>query len=101
MHRDYEKFVEAIKTKNVVRIIAKTLFVGTVIRTCVPLDYAKGIIDHYKENRFYFHDLDAKPGDPEVIVLPKDLLSLEILKKNFVPSDHASHTRDWTIPRSW
>jgi len=101
MHKDYQKFIEAIHQKKLVKAVVDTEEKGIIERKCVPFDYA--VSNRYKDDRerFHFFDLDSPDGQHNLSILPEKLKSLEILDELFDPADYVNWTPNWTISREW
>lgn len=101
MHKDYQKFIEAIHQKKLVKVVVDTKEKGIIQRKCVPFDFA--VSGKYKDGkeRFHFWDLDSPDVQHNLSVLPDNLKSLEILEESFNPADYVKWPPDWTITRDW
>ena len=101
MHKDHEKFVEAILQKKLVKIVFNSFQKGQIERKCVPYDFA--VSNKYKDRkvRYHFYDLDSPDSNHNLPVFPEQLISLEILAESFNPEDFVSWTPRWTIKRDW
>ena len=101
MHKDYQKFIDAIRNKNLVKVSINTDEKGLINRTCVPFDFA--VSKKYKDGleRFHFYDVDSPDGSHNLSVLPEKLYSLDVLNQEFDPGDYVTWTPNWTISRDW
>lgn len=101
MHKDYEKFVEAINQRKLVKVVADTKEKGIIQRKCVPFDFA--VSRKYKDGkeRFHFLDLDSPDGQHNLSILPEDLKTLEMLEESFDPANYVTWEPSWTVKRDW
>lgn len=101
MHKDYQKFIEAIHKKKLVKIVLDTEEKGIINRKCVPFDFAISKKYNDGKERFHFFDLDSPDGQHNLSILPENLKSLEILEELFNPADYVKWTPNWAISRDW
>lgn len=101
MHKDYQKFIDAIHQKKLVKIVVDTQEKGIIERICVPFDYAISRKYNDGRERFHFYDLDSPEGEHNLSILPDKLKSLEVLEQLFSPGDYVKWTPNWVISRDW
>lgn len=101
MHKDYQKFIEALENKKLVKITFEAEVKGMITRTCVPFDF--GVSRKYKDGieRFHFYDLDSPDVNHNLSILPEKLYSLDILDQEFNPADYVNWTPNWIVSRDW
>jgi hypothetical protein len=97
----YETFIEAINQKLIVLLTFNSKEKGVITRNCIPFDF--GPSNRYKDgrDRFHFLDLDSPDGKHNLSILPEQISNIEILNKEFDPSDYIKWTTNWHIPRDW
>jgi len=96
-----DDFIKAIHEKKRVFITADTDEKGKIQRTCVPLDYGPSGRPRDGVDRYHFWDLDSPDGAHKLLILPSQLLDLEILDDTFDPKDYVHGRTKWHIPRDW
>ena len=78
-------FIRAIEEKKLVLITAETLESGHFQRTCVPLDFGPSGKPRDGLDRFHLWDLNSPHGAHKLLLLPSQLLDLEVLPESFDP----------------
>jgi hypothetical protein len=108
MERLKDKFIESIKSKNLIRISFDSQEKGIVSRICVPFDFGPSRRNiSPNPDRFHMYDLDSPKGEHTLSILPEQLVSLEITEKTFEPSEYITwpwppgYTPHWFISRDW
>lgn len=99
---NHAHFIEAIRDKNLIRISFYSLpDAGTVDRECMPLDY--GLEPETKEglNRYWIWDPAGTAGPNPLGLAPGQIVSVQILSKNFAPNLLSLGTRAWNVVRDW
>ena len=80
-------FIRAIEEKKLVLITAETIESGHFQRKCVPLDFGPSGKPRDGLDRFHFWDLNSPHGAHKLLLLPSQLLDLEVLPESFDPKD--------------
>jgi hypothetical protein len=99
---NHAQFIDAIRDKNLIRISFYSLpDAGTVDRECAPLDYGlqPGIADGL--NRYWVWDIANTAGTNPLGLLPDQIVSVQVLGKNFYPDQLPLGTRPWSVVRDW
>jgi len=95
-------FVEAIRDKTLIRISFYSLpDAGIVDRECMPLDYGPthGIKDGL--NLYWIWDPANTAGTNPLGLSPDQIVSVQVLGKNFAPNQLPLGTRSWNVVRDW
>ncbi len=98
---NYESFINAIHTKKVVSMTFNSQEKGIITRACIPFDY--GPSKKYKDGlvRYHLYDLNSPDGIHNLSILPEQVISIEILNREFQPSDYVHWKPNWFIKRDW
>lgn len=95
-------FVEAIRDKNIIRISFYSLpDAGTIDRECMPLDYGPppGIKDGL--NLYWIWDPANTAGVNPLGLSAEQIVSIQVLGKNFAPDQLPLGPRPWNVVRDW
>jgi len=85
---NHSDFLEAIRRQKLVRVAFYSLpDHGTVDRECAPLDYAPAPDGSDPANRYWVWDWAGTAGANPLGLLPDQIVSLELLGKDFNPAD--------------
>ena len=88
MIANHADFLEAIRRRKLVRIAFYSLpDHGTVDRECVPLDYAPAPDGSDPANRYWVWDPAHTAGANPLGLLPDQIVSLQMLGKDFDPAE--------------
>lgn len=98
---NYERFIHAIHDKKVISLKFNSKEKGFITRLCIPFDYGpsrkyKGGLD-----RYHLYDLDSPEEKHNLSILPEQVINIEILNKDFEPSDYVHWEPKWFIKRDW
>ncbi len=97
-----EKFINAIHSKNIVRVTFNSKEKGIITRKCIPFDFAPSSRAKVKVNKFQLYDLDSPSSSHNLAIAVEQLISLEILNEKFDPADYVKWTNiSWLVPRDW
>ena len=99
---NHSHFLDAIGQKRLVRIeFYSHPDGGPVDRECAPLDYGPmpGATD--APNRYWVWDPAATAGANPLGLLPDQIITLQVLGKDFDPASFGLGPRSWLVPREW
>lgn len=99
---DQEAFIEAIRSKNKIRITYHSDKDGkSVTRTIAPLDYGPHASYKDKTPRYQFWDYEgsSKPHSSSLLVFAIE--KIEVLDDTFDPSEFITWKCQWHVARDW
>ena len=102
MISNHPQFLDAIREKKLIRIVFYSQpDGGTVDRECAPLDYGPelGALDAL--NRYWIWDDASTPGVNPLGLLSDQIVSVNVLGKDFDPEKIGLAARPWFVPRDW
>lgn len=100
---NYEKFLQAIKEKKIVKVAIDSNEKWVIERYCIPFDFWPSRRKNLKSNpeRFHFYDLNSPEKKHNLSILPEQLLNIEITNDYFDPGDYIKWEPNWFIERDW
>jgi len=99
---NHAQFIEAIREKNLVRIVFySNRDAAKVDRECVPLDYGpeSGVKDSM--DRYWIWDQSAAAAINPLGLAADQIIEVRILGRNFSPEKIPPGVRAWSVPRDW
>lgn len=97
-----EKFIQAIHNKNKVRLTFYSKEDGRpLIRVCAPMDYGPSRRAKNKDNRYHLWDYESDTRNHVLSLLPKQVISIDVLEDYFDPSEFITWNTDWFVDRDW
>lgn len=98
---NYEKFIDAIHNKKMILLKFNSKEKGVITRLCIPFDY--GPSRRYKDDldRYHLYDLDSPEEKHNLSILSEQVINIEVLNKDFEPSDYVSWQPNWFVKRDW
>ncbi len=102
MIRNHAQFLDAIRDKKLVRIVFYSHpDAGKVDRECTPLDYGPEPGEKDPVNRYWIWDHANTAGANPLGLLPDQIVSVDVLNKDFDPGKLSFGARPWCVPRVW
>jgi len=102
MISNHHQFLDAIRERKLIRIVFYSQpDKGTVDRECAPLDYGPAPDANDTLNRYWIWDHANTAGSNPIGLLPDQIVSAQVLGKDFDPGRLAVGARPWSVPRSW
>jgi len=98
----HAKFIDAIRGKTFIRVVFYSIpDAGKVDRECIPLDFGPepGAVDVL--NRYWIWDHANTAGANPLGLLPDQIVSVQVLGRNFIPQQLALGNRSWNVIRDW
>lgn len=101
MITNHRQFLDAIQEKRLIRLTFYSVpDSGTIDRECAPLDYGPAIGSDTL-NRYWVWDPAATAGANPIGLLPNQIVSAQVLGKDFDPAALGVLARGWSVPRNW
>jgi len=99
---NHAQFIDAIREKNLVRIVFYSVpDAGKVDRECVPLDYGPEPDVKDSLNRYWVWDQSGTAVTNPLGLVPGQIVELRVLGQNFSPEKMPLGDRAWSVPRNW
>jgi hypothetical protein len=99
---NHEKFLQAIYDKKVIKVIFNSHEKGEIERLCLPFDFGPSRRNlKVNPDRYHLYDLDSPEGSHTLSILPKKLITIEIMNQSFDPAKYITWTPKWFIQRDW
>jgi hypothetical protein len=99
---NHAQFLDAIRQRKLLRIAFYSRpDGGTVDRECAPLDYGPQPDTANVLNQYWIWDPAATAGANPLGLLPDQIVSVQVLGKDFDPSTFRLGSRPWFVPRDW
>lgn len=98
---NHENFLLAIQQKSIVIIRFNSKSKGILVRKCIPFDYASSNTSKDKSMRYHFRDLNSPEGSHPLMVLPNDIISIEVTDEKFDPKFYVKWVPRWNVKRDW
>jgi hypothetical protein len=101
----HDIFVKAIHSQRKLQLVFFSKEDGRdLIRTCAPMDYGPSRRARDKSDRYHFWDYDSDTQRHTLSLLPKQVISIEMLPDTFNPAEFITWntaTSRWFVPRDW
>jgi hypothetical protein len=102
MISNHTQFLDAIREKKLIRIAFYSRpDAGTIDRECAPLDYGAEPGAKDGLNRYWIWDYVNTAGTNPLGLLPDQIVSVQVLGKDFEPEKLSLGARPWFTPREW
>lgn len=102
MISNHPQFLDAIRDKKLVRLVFYSLADGgTVDRECAPLDYGPTPGTDDPLNRYWVWDHANTAGANPLGLISDQIVSVQVLGKDFIPHDLGLAARSWCVARDW
>lgn len=99
---NHDQFLSAIREKKVVRMVFySSPDAGTVDRECMPLDYGPEPAVADSQNRYWIWDPANTAGPNPLGLSPGQIVSMQVLGRNFAPEQLPLGARSWSVVRDW
>ena len=99
---NHAQFLDAIRDKKLVRIVFYShADAGKVDRECIPLDYGPEPATTDPLNRYWIWDHASTAGTNPLGLLPDQIVSVQVLGKDFDPDKLPVGDRPWCVSRPW
>jgi hypothetical protein len=102
MIANHAQFIDAIREKKLIRIVFYSRAdADTIDRECAPLDYGSQLGEIDALNRYWVWDLANTTGANPLGLVPGQIVSMQVLGKDFLPENFPLGDRTWSVPRDW
>jgi hypothetical protein len=99
---NHAQFLDAIRQKKLIRIAFYSRpDSGTVDRECAPLDYGPEPDAANVLNQYWIWDPANTAGANPLGLLSDQIVSVQVLGKDFDPSTFLALSRPWFVARDW
>lgn len=97
-----DDFIGAIHSKNKIRLTFYSKEDGHAItRICAPMDYGPSRRATNKDDRYHLWDYESDRKTHTLSLLPEQVISIEVLKDGFTPSEFVNWQTNWIVQRDW
>ena len=102
----HEDFIKSIRNYNIVELeFFSKEDNSTLVRRCIPMDYAISRKDKNKKFLYHFMDLNSDSGKPHPLRKSlEEIISMKIIDEKFDPSTFVNwdlSKSPWNIKRDW
>jgi hypothetical protein len=98
-------FIAAIHSKNKVKLTFYSKEdAQPLVRCCAPMDYGPSRRAADKSDRFHFWDYESDTQRHTLSLLPRQVISIEVLPDTFDPSEFVTwntQASPWFVARNW
>ena len=102
MISNHALFIDAIRAKNLVRIVFYSQQdAGKVDHECAPLDYGPAVEGKDASDRYWVWDNSSNTVVNPLGLSPDQIVSVQVLGRNFFPEHLNLGTREWSVIRDW
>ena len=102
MISNHALFIDAIRDKSLVRVVFYSHpDAGKVDHECVPLDYGPTQEENDTFDRYWVWDNASNTGVNPLGLSPDQIVSVQVLGRNFFPEHLSLGTREWSVIRDW
>jgi hypothetical protein len=99
---NHTQFLDAIRDKKLIRVVFYSQpDAGKVDRECIPLDYGPEPATTDPLNRYWIWDHASTAGGNPLGLLSDQIVSVQVLGKDFDPEKLSFCARPWRVPRVW
>lgn len=105
MHRDHDVFIEAIHTREKVRL---TFYSKEdeqpLCRKCAPMDFGPSRRAKQKNDRYHFWDYESDTGQHPLSLDPEEVIVIEPIEESFDPAEFITwdtKASPWFVSRDW
>ncbi|MBK9990730.1 MAG: hypothetical protein IPP19_08380 [Verrucomicrobia bacterium] len=99
---NHAHFIDAIRDKSLTRIVFYSHpDAGKVDHECAPLDYGPGQDGQNTSDRYWVWDNNDSAGANPIGLLPDQVISVQVIGRNFAPEHLPLGPRTWSVIRDW
>ena len=102
MISNHAQFIDAIREKSLTRIVFYSHpDAGKVDHECAPLDFGPGQEEQGAEDRYWVWDNNDTVGTNPVGLRSDQIISMQVIGRNFSPENLPLGPRTWSVIRDW